>query len=160
MKKEFGYIQLMKALNNNELYEYLVAELKYIIPFDRNFDLRTDFQSMITALNVYGEENLEFEEYLRTTIINGLCTEKRAGSIYCIANVINHHLMLELRHKNCISSIDDELIALLKEKIHQNKDYFKTCKRYKAFNNSNGMMGVFYDWDEQFFDCFGKHNFI
>lgn len=153
--EKIHYEKLLEAIEKGELYNYIVGDLKYKFPTDRNFDLRNDYKQLVANLNIYGSEHPEFIKQLCDTLKEVLI-EGKLINVYSVANIIKHQIQLEKNGTNKITFIDSELLDLLKKIISTRKEEFTNLKRHEAAYYENGMYGVYENWNEEIFKHTGK----
>lgn len=155
--QKFYYDRLEDAINNNELTQYLVSDLKYIIPTDRNFDMRNDYKQLVINLNFYGKEHENFDSILNKTLKQILnAPNVRLIDIYSVASILVEQINLEKNRMNLIEFIDDNLLNSLRDKIYIKYEDFKNLKRYEGSMYSNGMIGAYEQWNNDIFKETGK----
>lgn len=90
MSKNIGYINLEKALANNELKLYLSSNPKYTGKTIRGFDVMNDFFDVTVALNDYGEVHVGFDNFVHSTMME-ILSENKIFWTYSVVNIINKH---------------------------------------------------------------------
>ena len=155
MDNYIGYINLEKAVANNELKLYLCSHPKYSSKTVRGADVMNDFYDVTVALNEYGEKQIGFDDLVRATMM-GILTENKIFWTYSVVNIINEQLQLEKNGKNKISFIDENLLMAIKDAIATKKDQLEKVTDYEGVLFSNGLMGVYEKIDQTVYESKGQ----
>lgn len=155
MNNYIGYINLEKAIANNELKLYLCSHPKYSSKTVRGADIMNDFYDVTVALNEYGEKHMGFDDLVKSTMME-ILTENKIFWTYSVVNIINKQLQLEKNGKNKINFIDENLLMAIKHAISTKKDELEKVSDYEGVLYSNGLMGAYEKIDQTVYESKGQ----
>ena len=153
-----GYEKLLLALKNNELYDYLTAKENYRIfnSNEKNYRINNDYLEVSNALNLYGENNIEFATMLNREM-NNILSNNKIGEIYSVCQLMRLQIMKNSFGKSKFNYIDETLLKNLKSKILEHKEEFEKLKMYESEQKDRGMMQVFEVWNDEIHRISGKN---
>ncbi len=151
MSKNIGYINLEKAVANNELKLYLSSDPKYTSKTIRGADVMNDFFDVTVALNDYGETHVGFDKIVHSVMME-ILSENKIFWTYSVVNIINKQLQLEKRGKSKIDFIDERLLMAIKHAISTKKERLEQISDYEGALYTNGLMGAYEKIDQTVYE--------
>lgn len=147
---ESAYDKLLRALKNNQLYEYLVARGNYRVldSFSQSFDINNDYFQVSEALNDYGKDNIGFDKKVNYEMKQILLNNK-LFEIYSVCQLVRLQIIKDSVKKNEFTFIDEELLNNLKNSINKNRKAFENAKDFEGACYDKGIYGQFEAWNNE-----------
>lgn len=151
-KREKENIRLLEiALKNNRLYSFLLGNGIYRLdggsPFAPVFNTSS---SMYVIYSYYSKHKSDDFVHEFQSTLEYLSGRKAFGAVYCALSTLDYQLSHEKNGTAPFQLNNEKIIAILKENIMNNKDFYQSAGELKDYKLPNGMYYLLEDFNCKF----------